>query len=276
MKTQKLNTEESFIDSITAKWWFIALAPIIIFCFPPYLQREFALSEISKWYDTIFLIASNNFTPLFSRYSVHMNSIAILFIGLIFILKNKFSRIFSIYIAVLTLFQLITQNTSYTEQHGLGLILSSYILFIPLAGVWFWEAYVHRNNFDTPPKINFWTISALCIGLFAFWNPIGPNLMPDFNPVYFFTNGSNSMFCTMMPLVLAILFFFYPNVNFTLLRVTGAVGASIGLAQIVQHFFMFTSTNWWIGVLHIPIFILPLAAIILSFKTIDKSEESST
>ncbi|MDQ2086962.1 hypothetical protein RBH29_11040 [Herbivorax sp. ANBcel31] len=277
MQIPKSNNVKNSFDLITAKWWFIVLVPLIILFFPPYMQRNYSLTDFSKWYETIGVIAENNFTYFFDRYSVLMNSIAILFIVLVFILKNKFSRIFSIYLAILAIFHGITQNTSFTEQNGLGIILSSYIVFPILAGIWIWEAFVNKNNFETPPKINFWTISALSISLFAFWNPINQTtLMPDFKPVYFFANGGNSMFCTMTPLILAILFFFYPNVNFAVLRVTGVVGSTIGFIQVAQHLFMFTSTNWWIGVLHIPVFVLSLAALILSYKTNNKLGASSS
>jgi hypothetical protein len=90
--------------------------------------------------------------------------------------------------------------------------------------------------------------------------------MPDFNPVYFYYNGGNSMFCNMTPMILAILFFFYPKINTAALRVTGLCGTAIGFTQLVIHLVIFVKTNWWVGVLHIPVFALSLAAVILSLR----------
>ncbi len=97
-------------------------------------------------------------------------------------------------------------------------------------------------------------------------NSINSEAMPDFKPLYLLTNGSNSMFCTMTPMILAVLFFFYPNINTAVLRVTGLSGATIGFIQLVMHLGIFAKTNWWVGVLHIPVFLLSLAAVIVSFR----------
>jgi disulfide bond formation protein DsbB len=115
-----------------------------------------------------------------------MNLLAIAVIILIFVLKNKFSRVFSIYIAIMMVFYGITQNTSYTEENGIGIVTCSYIILPILSGIWIWEAFAQKNNFNKAPKLNIWTISAFCAALFAFWNPINQEtLMPDFNPVIY-------------------------------------------------------------------------------------------
>ncbi|KNY26185.1 hypothetical protein [Pseudobacteroides cellulosolvens] len=260
--------KKTSITSITARWWFIALIPLIFFFSPPFVQKNgLSLLNFQNWFKTIGDISSNNFTSYFAKYSPIMNLTALIVIILVFVLKNKFTRVFSIYAAFMMAFYGVTQNTSYTDINGIGIITSSYIFIPILSGIWIWEAFTKNNNFDLPPKVNIWTITAFCFALFAFWNPINPkNSMPDFNPVYFMTNGSNSMFCTMTPMILAILFFFYPNINTAALRVTGLCGATIGFTQLVIHLCIFVKTNWWVGVLHIPVFILSLAAVILSFR----------
>ncbi len=268
MKSIDSNKNESVFERITAKWWFLALIPIIFFFSPPYVQRNgYPLSDFSKWYETIGIIGSKNLTSLFSSYSIIMNSVAIVAVILVFVLKNKFSRLFSIYISIMMVFYGITQNTSYTEQNGIGIITCSYIVLPILSGVWIWEAFARKNDFEKPKNINIWTIIAFCAALFAFWNPINPaTLMPDFNPVYLLTNGGNSMFCTMTPLFISVLFFFYPYINTAALRVTGIIGASIGFIQLMMHLVIMVNTNWWIGIIHIPVFTLSIAAVIVSFK----------
>lgn len=277
MKTMVNNKKESFFDRISAKWWFLVLVPIIFFFSPPYLQKNsHPLSDFSKWYDTIGLIGSESFVSLFSKYSILMNSLAIVAIILVFVLKNKFSRFFSIYISIMMAFYGIVQNTSYTEQNGLGIITCSYIVLAPLAGVWIWEAFARKNDFEKSKNINIWTVIAFCAALFAFWNPINPTtLMPDFNPLYLFTNGGNSMFCTMTPMFISVMFFIYPNINTAALRITGIVGATIGFIQLLIHLVIMVNTNWWIGIIHIPVFTLSIAAIIVSFKA-DKQKELYT
>ncbi len=268
MANMECNKNKGFLETLTARWWFLALIPVIFFFSPPYMQRNgYPLSDFSKWYETIGVISSENFTGSFAKFSPLMNLIAIAVLILVFVLKNKFSRVFSIYIAIMMVFYGITQNTSYTEQNGLGIITCSYIVLPILSGVWIWEAFVRKNDFNKSINLNIWTVCAFCAALFAFWNPINSKtLMPDFNPVYLLTNGGNSMFCTMTPMFFAVLFFIYPNINTAALRVTGIIGASIGFIQLMLHLVILAKTNWWIGVIHIPVFSLSLAAIIVSFK----------
>lgn len=263
----KAKSENKHIfDSLADNWWFITLIPLIFFFCPPLVQRNgHPLTDFPKWYETIGIIGSNNFTSYFSRFSPIMNTIAILSIVLVFVLKNRYSRVFSIYVAILAVFYTITQNTSYSVENGISIITCSYIAAPILSGVWLWEAFAGRNNFSVAPKINFFTISAFAIALFAFWNPINSEAKPDFNPIYLLTNGGNSMFCTMVPMILAVMFFFYPNINITVLRVTGIIGTTIGLIQLIMHLGIMVKTNWWIGILHIPVFTISLAALIVSF-----------
>ena len=268
MELEKVHSNMFDFGSITAKRWFIALIPIVFFFSPPYVQKNgYSLVDFPKWFETIGIIGANNFTIYFAKYSPVMNLVAILMVILVFVLKNNFSTIFSIYCAILFVFYGITQNTSYTEQNGLGIITSSYIVIPLLFGIWIWEAIVNKNNYERPPKINFWTLTALCMAILSFWNPLDPSTkMPDFDPLYLLTNGGNSMFCTMTPLLLAVLFFFYPNVNTAVLRLTGIIGATIGSIQLVLHLGVMVKSNWWIGILHIPVFCLSLAAVIVSFR----------
>ena len=230
-------------------------------------MNGYPLSDFSKWYPTIGEIGANNFTSFFAKYSIIMNLVAIAVVILAFVLKNKFTRVFSIYIAIMMAFFGISQNTSYTEQNGLGIITCSYIVLPILSGIWIWEAFVRKNDFSKPKKLNIWAVVAFLVALFAFWNPINPQtLMPDFNPAYFLTNGGNSMFCTMTPMLIAVLFFIYPNINTAALRITGIMGATIGFIQIMLHLVIMNKTNWWIGIIHILVFSLSIAAIIVSFK----------
>lgn len=83
------------------------------------------------------------------------------------------------------------------------------------------------------------------------------------------------MFCTMTPMFISVMFFIYPNINTAALRITGIVGATIGFIQLLIHLVIMVNTNWWIGIIHIPVFTLSIAAIIVSFKA-DKQKELYT
>lgn len=266
MKTISEEKTQQFFERVTRQWWFALLIPLCSLI-PPIVQKNgFAYTDFAKWFGTIGFIGSNNFTSLFLPYSVLFNSIAMMMFALVFVLKNKFSRFFSIYVALMMLFFAVTQNTSVTQEYGLGIITFSYVIAPVLAGIWFWEATVNKNVFAFPPKITIWRISALAFAFFAFWNPINPSTIgPDFNPVYLLTNASSTMLCTFTPMVLAILFLYYPNINSAALRITGLTGVTIGFWQMLTDFVIFPARLWWVGVLHLPIFLLSLAGVVVSF-----------
>jgi hypothetical protein len=125
MQPNIIKDNNQVVGSITARWWFIALIPVVFFFSPPIVQKNgFALTDFQKWFETIGFIASNNFTGKLAAYSPFMNITAISMIVLVFLFRSKFSSFFSIYTAILMLFYGIAQNTSYTDKHGLGIITS--------------------------------------------------------------------------------------------------------------------------------------------------------
>lgn len=91
-------------------------------------------------------------------------------------------------------------------------------------------------------------------------------MMPDFNPLYFFTNMAGLAFCLMTPVYLGILTLYHPRVNLATLRVTGLVGSIIGFYNILTNFIMFPELLWWNGVLHIPLITISIYGLVLSFK----------
>jgi len=63
-------------------------------------------------------------------------------------------------------------------------------------------------------------------------------MAPDLNPVYILTSGGGLAFCMMTPVYLAVLLFFYPEVNMPLMRVTALTGLIIALYNILVNFIL--------------------------------------
>jgi hypothetical protein len=117
----QVTSKKSFITSITARWWFIALIPIIFFFSPPFVQKNsLPLLNFQNWFKAIGDISSNNFTGYFAKYSPIMNITAIIVIILVFVIKNKFTEYFQYITAIMMAFYGVTQNTSYTDINGIG------------------------------------------------------------------------------------------------------------------------------------------------------------
>jgi len=67
-----------------------------------------------------------------------------------------------------------------------------------------------------------------------------------------------------MPLILALLAFFEPDINYPLARVTSFIGISIAIMNLLNWFIF--SQHLWLGILHLPLMILSIHVWILSRK----------
>ena len=189
----------------------------------------------------------------------------LLFISIIFF-RNKVTRLFNIYVAISYVLFALLQNIAVTEKYGLGIVTINLAMFLLVAGFWLWEAIVLKNDFR-PRKRRAWRYWVIPFAFLAFWYPANPGtLMPDFNPVYLFTNMAGLTFCMMTPVYLAILTLFHPRVNIATLRVTSLVGVIIGFYNVNVNFFIKPDELWWNGVLHIPLLAISMYAFALSFR----------
>ena len=102
-----------------------------------------------------------------------------------------------------------------------------------------------------------WKYWVVPLAFLAFWYPLNQDtFLPDFNPIYLFTNVAGLTFCMMTPVYLAILLLHYPQINIATLRVTGLAGIIIASYNILLNFFMYPDLLWWNGVLHIPLLMI--------------------
>jgi hypothetical protein len=252
------------LERTTRKWWFfVAFILLQGLAFFPFASKNFALSnyveiaEYSLGYSLIRKISETVF-PVFKI-------IPMILIVLIFIFRNRISKLFSIYVGISYIIFAVVQNMAITDKYGLSFITVNVVMFIAVSVFWFREASLKENDFDTP-TFSIRNIFLLLLALFAFWTPGNPITgMPDFNPAYFFTQNTGLAFCLMTPVYLALLILYYPKVNIVTLRITGLVGLMLGIYNLAFIFAMNTGT-WYVGVLHFPLTIVSGTALILSLK----------
>ena len=260
-----MNTEniQRRLESITRKWWFFLLLILANIFLPPYVSKGFEWSEIGWITGTILSNALvYTYTALYPIFKI----IPIGFVVSIIFLRNRVTRLFSLYVAITYVLFAFLQNIAVTEEHGLGIITVNVVMFGIVAAFWFWEALAQRNDF-VPQKWSAWKYWVIPLAVLAFWYPLNPDtMMPDFNPIYLLANMAGLAFCLMTPVYLAILTLYYPNVNMASLRVTSLVGAIIGFYNMLTNFIMFPTLLWWNGVLHIPLMTISVYGLILSLK----------
>lgn len=251
------------VNGITSRWWFYTLVLMLVLI-PPYAAKGYSLQEILRVKADILLHpighALTFYYPIF-------NTIAVVFIASAFFVGRKFSVLFSLYAGVCYLLFAVVQNISFSGEYGFGISIVNVALFVLVSVSWFWDVVVRRNDFS-PRRQPGWKYCVLGLAFLSFWLPINPiNNGPHFDPVLIMTSGSSLTFCAMTTVFLAILIYYFPNVNLTTLRVTGFVGLLIGLGNMWLEF-LYLPALWWVGVLHLPLVVTAVVGLILSWRQV--------
>ena len=250
------------LESKTRRWWFFLLFVLLQFV-PPYASKGIEWSEIEAF--SLEILSKSFMSSCAALYPL-FKIIPILLVISILFLKNRIVRLFAVYAGVNYVLFAFFQCVAVTEKYGLGILIGNFLLFLIIAGFWFWEARAGKNDF-TPRKIPAWRYWVIPFAFLAFWYPVNPHTFtPDFNLLHFITNEAGLLFCMMTPVYLAILTLYYPTVNRATMRVTSLVGVIVGFWNMYASFISNPDLLWWNGVLHIPLFTISIYSLILSYK----------
>lgn len=255
---------QSKLERITRKWWFYLLFVLLWFVVPPYASKGYKFPQewgnvISHVLGRAIIYSHSEIYPIFKVIPI------ILLIGII-VFRNKVARLFSIYVSISYVLFAFGQSIAITEKYGVAICTINLVMFLAVAGLWIWEAVVVQNDLR-PAKLPVWRYWVIPLAFMAFWYPLNLKTgRPDFNPIYIFTSPAGVAFCLMTPVYIGLLTLYWPKVNIAALRVTSLVGLSIGIANMFTNFLVRPSVNWWNGVLHIPLLVISLYGLILSFK----------
>ena len=252
------------LERITRRWWFFLSFVLLQFVTPPYASKGYKFPE--EWSNVIMAALRNAFIYSYPQLYPILKIIPIVLITLIIIFRNRFGRLFNIYVAFSYVLFAFGQNIAVTERYGVAICTVNLIMFLAVAGFWAWEAIVLQNDFR-PAKIAIWRYWVVPLALLAFLAPGKPRAgVPDFDPAYLLTNGAGAAFCMMTPVYVGLLTLYWPKVNIATLRVTSLVGMIIGLYNMPVNFIISPGTRWWNGVLHIPLLSISVYGLILSLK----------
>ena len=262
MNKDRIMRIQEKLEHITRKWWFFLLFILLQFM-PSYTSIPIDMSQMGL---VIGEALSNalvyNLQSIFFIFKI----IPLVLILAIPFLKQRISPIFSFYAAISYVLFATLQSIAFTETYGLVIVLTNFIMFILVGIFWFWEILVQNNEFSSP-TLSPSTVWAIPLAALAFWYPLNTTTMlPDFNPIWIITNEAGLAFCMMTPVYLAILIIYYPNVNIATLRITSIVGVIIGFYNFLLNFIWYYESLFWNGVFHIPLIVISIYALILSYR----------
>jgi hypothetical protein len=155
------------------------------------------------------------------------------------------------------------QTNRVTEQYGFALHTSALVASGLLGILWLvvaWRGTLEASFKDIPH----WRWILLPLALLVFWSPIileGNKVLPNFNPLLLLTSIDYGLtYCFMTPVFLFLLILFYPRVDQFAFRVTAFNGLIYGVLNLTH---WFNPDLRWMGVMHIPLLILPIVALLL-------------
>ncbi len=257
--------KENRLEKITRRWWFFLLFALIQFV-PPYASKGYNFPQ--DWSSVTKHAMRNPLVLSYSQLYPVFKITPIVLIVLIVTFGSKVSRLFTAYVSFSYMLFAIGQSIGNSELYGVAICTTNLIMFSTVAAFWLWEAIIVQNDFSSA-KIPVWRYWVVPLAILAFWYPLNLRTAGmDFNPAGLFTNIAGASFCTMTPVYIGLLTLFWPRVNIVVLRVTSLVGLIIGLYNMHLNFIVRPDTLWWNGVLHIPLLVISIYALVLSMRKV--------
>lgn len=251
-------------DLTKRKWFF----PVVYFLFivisvlPPITEKAFSPENTQDVIINLLMVA---ITP-YKGWGIVFHVVTLLIILLIALRPEKAGRLFAVYMGLDFFIIALAQSFGNTVKYGFVVHTSGLIAFIILGLSWIWVAI--RGNIETSFKdIKWYTYILLPLALLAFWSPYrvdGLSVIPHFDPILLFTSPDYGFtFCFTTPVFLYLLILFYPKVNLLAYRITAFNGLLYALFNL-SHWF--NPDTRWMGVLHIPLLVTSIYALVKSTK----------
>lgn len=259
---------------ILSKRWFYPLVYFLLFLLntviPPHASKGYSWEETGEVIQSLLMVSIEphaRLAPVF-----HIATVILL----LFIWRygERANRTFSACIGANYIFIAFTQVMGTTEEYGLVIMTGSFLTFVLIGLLWFWEAFSPKNDtaFTRLPLARYWAIP---LAFLAFWSPLNfsNGWKLNFDPLLLLTSpGYGLTFCMTTPVILCLLTLFYPGVNGSLFRINSFVGIIYGLLNMQ---FLSSPQTLWMGVLHFPLLLISIYAFVLPYlggKANDKGD----
>lgn len=240
------------------KWVYptVYLLFIIISFLPLYTQIPYAPQDTQ---DVIINLLMVSIEP-YLQFGPFFHIMTLLIIALIAIFEHKIGRILAAYMGLNFIVIALAQSIGVTAKYGFVIHTGSLITSLLLGFAWI--AVAVRGDLEPSfQKVPLVRYLFLPLAILAFWSPLNAAVQPDFNPLRLITSPDYGLtFCFTTPVFLYLLILFYPKVNDFAYRITAFNGLLYGIFNLT-HFL--NPQLRWLGVLHLPLLILSIYALLL-------------
>lgn len=247
----------------TRRWIYplTYLLLLIIFFLPPYAERPFAPQETGNVIRELLFVTSNPAPYTVLAPVFHLATIAL--IALIALRPTHAGRVLAAYMGVNYLVIGWVQTQGVTESYGYVVQTSSMVACALLGVMWLVVSFQNRLNISFN-NLDWRHYTLMPLALLAFWSPATVTdvaVYPNFDPILLLTSPAYGLsYCLTTPVFLFLLIVALPDVSPFAYRVTAFNALLYGLINMTA---WFDPAWWWMGVLHIPLLVLPIVALIL-------------
>lgn len=247
-------------EKISKKRWFYPFSYVLLFLIssfvPHYTSTGYSYFEEGG---TVIVSVMSVGLEKYQPFAPFFHIATILLLMAVWRLGNKIQRPLSIYFGLNLIFIAIAQCTGHTEQFGFVVMTGTFIVFVLLGLLWISESINPKTDlrFKRLPLYRYWPIP---FAMLSFWWPMRMDLQPDFDPILLLTSLYGIGGCATLPIIICLLTIFYPRVNTPIYKFTSFVGVIYGFWNM---FSLIRPHTRWLGMLHIPLLLISIYALIL-------------
>ena len=233
---------------------------LFISALPLYTEKPYAVENTKDVLINLLMVA---ITP-YQRWAWFFHLSILLLVLLIILWPDKSGRIFTTYIGLNYFIIAFAQSFGITEKYGVVVHTGNLVMSVALGVIWLWVTF-RGDTKSSFKNIRWYHFLLLPLAILTFWSPYkvdGNAVIPDFNPTLLLTSPDYGLtFCFTTPIFLYLLILFYPNVNLFAFRITSFNGLLYALFNLTH---WFNPDSRWMGVLHIPLLVISIFALIQS------------
>lgn len=255
-------TSENQTRQRKRKWLYPAVYLLftIITFLPLYTEIPY---ESQNTQDVILNLLMVSIAP-YKHFGLIFHLATLLIVALIVVFGERMGTFLAAYMGIDYIVIAFAQAMGTTQKYGFVIHTGALIASLVLGITWLVVAVrgTLKPSFKNIPLLRY---LLLPLAFLVFWSPLNNEAQPYFNPALLITSPDYGLtFCFTTPVFLFLLVLFYPKVDAFAYRITAFNGLLYGLFNLT-HFF--NPQLRWLGVMHLPLLIISLYALILPWGT---------
>ena len=251
-----MNRKKLFIYGV----WFKIILLLIIFV-PSYSQIPYNPVDTTK---VITSVLSHPFVVNIAfLLPVAKVLLAIVVIAALTNVKNS-SRIVMGYYALVLAVTGVFQNMAITNEYGFVWLIGNTIVILSVSVCSAYDAIKRKSSFDKKyfETKRLWVVAPMLLAFLMPYTIDKQNVLKPAFGMLAVTNEAGVTYCMITPIIIGVMILFSKGVYKPIFSIVAFVGLIFGVMNTLT-FFVLQSQSWWMGVLHLPLLIFSLYALIL-------------